>query len=436
MIDLGSGTIRQVVDDGLCTGCGMCAGVCPSEAIMMVKSKSSGVYLPKINMDKCRFCQLCVTCCPGYSVDFQQLNLEIFGRQPIDRFLGNFLRCYVGHSNDHDIRFNSASGGIASQLLVFALEKSIIDGALVVGMKEDNPLEPKPFVARTKSEILSAARSKYCPVPANEAVKQILTEEGKFAVVGLPCHIHGIRKAEHQNSRLKKKIVLHVCLMCSHAVNFMGTEFVIEKLRVTKNQISELHYRGKGWPGSMTIKLRDGSSTSISLVGAWYSYWPIFSSFLFTPMRCTMCPDQTGELADISLGDAWLPELHGDKTGESVIVTRTQTAEDVLSKMISAKVISVQQTTPEKVKQSQALNLKFKKCDLDTRLTTLSFLGKQTPNFIPKESSWSPLAFLRAVYIYFNIKVSSYKHMRSLLLRFPIPFFRLYFGLYKFLSTA
>jgi len=429
-------TIADIRDNGLCSGCGTCVGVCPSDAIVMVKSNLHGVYLPKIDMDKCRFCQLCVTCCPGYQVDFQQLNLEIFGQQPSDRFLGNFLKCYVGHSNDHDIRFNSASGGIASQLLIFALEKGIIDSALVVGMKEDKPLEPKPFVARTKGEILSAARSKYCPVPANEAVKQILKEEGRFAVVGLPCHIHGIRKAEHQNPRLKKKIVLHVCLMCSHAVNFMGTEFVIEKLHAMKDQISELRYRGKGWPGSMTIKLRNGFSTSIPLVGAWNSYWPIFSSFLFTPMRCTMCPDQTGELADISLGDAWLPELRSDRIGESIIVTRTSFAEDVLSKMVSAKVISAQLTTPEKVKQSQALNLKFKKCDLSTRLTTLSLLGRQIPVFIPKESSWSPLAFLRALYIYFNIRISSDKHLRSLLVRFPIPFFRLYFGLYKFLSTA
>jgi len=436
VVDLSTETVNQVVEDGLCNGCGTCAAVCPSGAIDIVKSKSCGIYLPRIKTDKCKTCQLCMTCCPGHKVDFQQLNLEIFGHQPSDRFLGNFLKCYVGHSNDHDIRFDSSSGGIASQLLIFALEKGLIDGALVVGMKEDKPLEPRPFLARTKSEILSATGSKYCPVPANEAAKQILIEKGRFAIVGLPCHIHGIRKAEHQNPRLKEKIVLHICLMCSHAVNFIGTEFIIEKLHIPRNRIDEVRYRGKGWPGSMTIKLRNGSSTSIPLVGTWSSYWPVFSSFLFTPTRCTMCPDQTGELADISLGDAWLPELRSDKIGESIIVTRTQIVENVLSEMVSMKLVSIRPTTPEKVKQSQALNLKFKKCDLSTRLTILSIFGKKIPDFVPKESSWSPLAFLRALYIYFSIGISSNKHIRSLLVCLPFPLFRLYFGLYKSLSEA
>ena len=34
-------------------------------------------------------------------------------------------------------------------------------------MKKDNPLEPEPFIARTREEIIEASKSKYCPVPAN-----------------------------------------------------------------------------------------------------------------------------------------------------------------------------------------------------------------------------------------------------------------------------
>jgi len=35
-----------------------------------------------------------------------------------------------------------------------------------------------------------------------------------------------------------------------------------------------------------------------------------------------MCPDVTNELADISLSDAWLKELRGEKVGEPLIVAR------------------------------------------------------------------------------------------------------------------
>jgi coenzyme F420 hydrogenase subunit beta len=395
-----------------------------------------GIWLPSIEHGKCNKCGLCLKVCPGHYVDIKILNSEVFGKHFKDRHLGNYIKCYVGHSNDFRIRYECSSGGIASQLLIFAFRENLIDGALVTCMKKNNPLEPEPFIAKSKEEILSASKSKYCPVPANIALKQVLKEDGRFAVVGLPCHIHGIRKAELLNTELRKKIVLHVSLMCSHMVNFSGTEFILKKLHIPKEQVSSLSYRGKGWPGAMTIKLENKCSFSIPLVGSWNSYWPIFSSFFFTPIRCTLCPDQTGELADISLGDAWLPEFKSDKIGKSIIITRTKTAESLLSKMASSKLITLMEVSPEKVKQSQLLNLKFKKNDLGTRLRIIKFFGGQVPQFIPAQNSCSLAAFLRAIYIYFNIKVSSSKRIVSFLNHLPFPFFRLYFGIYKLLCLV
>lgn len=426
--------ISNVCNVELCSGCGTCLAMCPNNAIEMQITR--GLWLPSVDVKKCNCCGICVEVCPGISVNFEMLNSYVFGKQPKDRLLGNYLACYIGHSNDYKVRFNSASGGIASQILIFALKKGIINGALVVRMKKNKPLEPEPLIVKSKEEILSASKSKYCPVPVNVALKQILKENGKFAVIGLPCHIHGIRKAELLNRKLREKIVLHICLMCSHMVNFQGTEFILQKISVSKEQVSQLSYRGKGWPGVMTIKLKNGTSYNIPLVGGWNSYWPIFSSFFFTPTRCTLCSDQTGELSDISLGDAWLPELKNDKIGKSIIITRTKAGESVLSTMARSNVISIQQVSPEKVKRSQFLNLKFKKDDLGTRLNLIKFFGKQVPYFIPAQRSWSLAAFLRALYIYFNIKISSTIRIRPLLKILPFSFFRLYFGIYKLLCLV
>jgi coenzyme F420 hydrogenase subunit beta len=127
--------IAAIVEDGLCTGCGTCAGICPTGAIKMRMSK--GLYSPEIEEDKCIACGLCFKSCPGYSIDFEELNSRIFEKQPEDRFIGNYLKCYVGHSNDKEVRYGSSSGGIATQLLIFALEKGLIDGALVTRMSEN-----------------------------------------------------------------------------------------------------------------------------------------------------------------------------------------------------------------------------------------------------------------------------------------------------------
>jgi coenzyme F420 hydrogenase subunit beta len=424
--------VVKVVEAGLCHGCGTCAGVCPTGALEM--KVVNGLWVPQISWDKCTSCGFCGRVCPGYRVDFESLNMEAFGKLPSDWSTGECLNCHVGHSNDQNLRFNAASGGLASQILISALEQGLIDGALVTRMNPERPLESEAFVARSRKEILAASRSKYCPVAANIALKDVLRLEGRFAVVGLPCHIHGVRKAERLYPALRKKIVLHVGLMCSHMVSFSGTEFVVGKLNVDTGRVLDISYRGKGWPGSMTVKSKDGS-VSVALVGSWHSYWPIFSSFLFTPLRCAMCPDQLAELADISLGDAWLPEFRGDRVGMSIMVTRTRFAEDLLRSMKLEGKISLSPVSLVKVKRSQAVNQRFKKDDFSTRLALLRMFGRQTPVFVSGGSGgFSFFGLLRALFIFMSIKLSLNKRVMSVLGHFPFGFFRLYSGIYRFMS--
>ena len=47
-----------VVDQELCTGCGVCIDVCPTEAIVMEDDKA------RIIPDECTSCQACVSECP------------------------------------------------------------------------------------------------------------------------------------------------------------------------------------------------------------------------------------------------------------------------------------------------------------------------------------------------------------------------------------
>ena len=426
-------SLSEIVEQGLCCGCGTCAGVCPTEAIRM--NASEGLFVPEIEEAKCSHCQLCVKSCPGHSVDFKALRQRIFGGEPEYDSVGNYLHCYVGHSTDDQIRFDSTSGGVLTQLLIFALESNLIDGAAVTRMRKNNPLETESFIARTPEEVIAASKSKYCPVAANVCLKQILKENGRFAVVGLPCHLHGVRKAETVFSALNKKIVLHLGLLCSHAVDYAGTYFLLKKLRLRKEEVSKIAYRGMGWPGSMSIETTRTSRVSLPLVGDWHAYWSLFSSFFFTPMRCTMCPDQAAELADISFGDAWLPELKSEKSGASIMLSRTSQGENLLSKAMLAKAISIKRVGVEKVMQSQFVNLRFKKDDLHFRLSLMNSLGKEVPEFIPNmPPSDSFVSALRALYVYSNIKASSNRHFRSLLLNVPFPLIRLYYGMYKFLT--
>jgi coenzyme F420 hydrogenase subunit beta len=384
-------TIEKVAKNGLCTNCGTCAGTCPENAIRMDKDYSIGCYYPQLDDERCNNCGLCFRVCPGHSVDFKTLNLDIFDKEPEDVLMGNYRDCYLGHATDDNLRYNAASGGVVTALLLFALEKGIIDGALVIKMSEENPLEPQPFIARTKEEIISACKSKYCPVPANIALREILKEDGRFAVVGLPCHIHGVRKAELANKKLKEKIVLHVGIFCSHTDTFWQTEFMLKKLGIKEEDIAKIDYRGEGWPGMMSVLLKNGKKVSVpfseatSLHGLW----------LHALLRCAFCCDSTAELADISCGDAWLPEvLTNEKMGKSIVIPRTKVGEALCIEAVQNGYIEVKKTTSYKVKQSGDM-MQTKKRDIKARFFIQRLFNKAIPTYNTTLLRPRPINYLR-----------------------------------------
>ncbi len=405
-------TIEEVIKNNLCTGCATCVSLCPRSAIELIKDDSKGIYLPQLNEENCNQCGTCFDVCPGHTIDFKQLNLEIFGKDPEDILIGNYLNCYIGHVTDYNIRYNSASGGLVTALLIFALEEGLIDGALVTRMKKDTPLEPEPFIARTKDEIIEASKSKYCPVPANVALKEILeSKEGeRFAVVGLPCHIHGIRKAEQINKKLKEKIVLHVGIFCGGMPNFMGTEFLLRKLKLQSKDIVMLNYRGEGWAGKMSLRLINNETKTIP----YPAYWNGFGSF-FYPFRCTLCSDWTSEVADISFGDAWLPEIvEHDTIGTSLIVTRNEESNSILQQMISQNKIKLNEITPNKVAISQG-GILWKKRDLKARLTLSKLLDKNVPLYNQKLIEPKFKTFLSAILLHIRTFLASNRRLWKLL---------------------
>ena len=403
-------TTVEVAANGLCTGCGTCVGICPEDAIMMDKSNSGASYYPQLDVERCDNCGLCFRVCPGHSVDFKGLNLDIFGNEPDDVLIGNYQGCYLGHAIDDNLRYNAASGGLVTALLLFALEKGIITGALVTRMKKDKPLEPEPFIARSREEIIEASKSKYCPVPANMMLKEILnSKEGeKFAVVGLPCHIHGVRKAESANKKLKEKVVLHLGIFCSHTDTFWQTEFLLKKLDLKEEDVAKIDYRGEGWPGSMSVLLKDGRNVSVpyseatSLHGLW----------LHALLRCAFCCDLTAELADLSCGDAWLPEiLANEKLGKSIIVSRTKIGEALCLEAAQNGYIKIEKTSSYKVKQSGDM-MQTKKKDINVRFLIRRLFNRAIPAYNTTLLRPGPINYLRGMLVYLNAWVSSKRYLR------------------------
>lgn len=326
-----SNNILSILNEDICTGCGTCVVICPKNAITIRVDNKKGVYLPELSTGKCTYCGLCWKVCPQGEKISEQLGSERFEKNIMDFLIGEHTDCYIGYSKNYDIRYNSSSGGSITQILISALEEGLIDGALVTRMKKDEPLVAEPFIARTKDEIIEASKSKYCPVTLNLGLREILKseDEQKFAVVGLPCHIKGIKKAKKINTKLNKKIVLTLGLFCNHTPNIWATKLLLLKNNIKQEDVIKLEYRSEGWPGFMKITLRNGNKVRISQSDS----WTFIGSCFFYPKSCIICSDCTSELADASFGDGWIPEVSNDKIGISLIIIRKLTAKKIIEKI-------------------------------------------------------------------------------------------------------
>ena len=370
-------TIESVVKQGLCTGCGTCVSICPTKAITLTINMHQGIYLPNVDSSKCNHCSLCYSSCPGESVNFRELSKKM--SPPLETskhnsvLLGSYLNCYVGYATDHDVRFDSSSGGLVTQLLLFALQEGLIDGALVTRMKKDNPLQPEPFIARTAEEISDASKSKYCPVPANIAFEEILEHDGKYAVVGLPCHIHGLRKAQELNKKLRERIVFSIAIFCSHGDNFFQTYSILNRLNINPKNVKRIDYRGKGWPGKLTIELKSGSRKEIPYI----EYVELHECGFFIPDRCLVCCDQVGELADFSCGDAWLPDFSADLAGTSLLISKNRESQKILKLRLEIA-LRLEPISADMVAKSQG-NMRFKKNSYVVRSFLFRFFRRKVP---------------------------------------------------------
>lgn len=306
-----------------------------------------GVYKPSIKLSKCKDCGLCKKVCPTFSFDQNLM---------ITNTLGHFISCYIGYSNDTEIRWNSASGGLATTILLFMLKKGIINGAIVVINNIKDPLKPLMSFVKTEEDLRTAMGSKYCPVKPHFKVRDLVNEEGNMAVVGLPCHIWAFKKLEEINEKLRQKIVIHIGLFCGKCPNFYATIYFLRKVAgVNEDNVAKLSYRGKGWPGKITVETRQGCNYTFEL-NDWcqFSYYPHF-----IPIHCMTCYDITNQQADLSLGDAW--GLVHDRIGTSVIITRTSRGERLLQQLYDEGKIVLRKVSPERVYSGQELEVRVRK---------------------------------------------------------------------------
>lgn len=382
-------TIGSTLKSGLCHGCGLCVAICPKKSLVMTFDHRRGVFIPEINNTTCINCGLCLKLCPGRQVDFKSLSQFYFTSQPEDPWLGVWRRMLIAYSSDLGLREQASSGGSVSELLRFALKENLIQGALVTRMRSDEPLISETFIARTNPEILSAKGSKYCPVHIGKALQEILNSEGKFAVVGLPCHLHGLAKLFQEHPEIREKIPYVFGLMCSKTSTNLATKFYLRGRGLNPENVKTIRYRSNGWPGSISVELNSGEIKYFPRSPR-EKKWQILQSTSFnsnfTVPRCLICCDHTAEFSDLSFGDPRYPEeLKNEIIGKNIIVCRTKAGEQLLESAFKSGTLMLHREVSIK-EFYEGQNISFK-CGYDANMKLRKNLGYSVPEYISNKTT-------------------------------------------------
>ena len=289
--------MREIVDTGKCVGCAACVTICPTDVFDYKDERPVDT-----RNDACVFCELCADVCPVLRPLDKDLNALLGFKKPVlDEGFGPYNYAVIARAKDQEVLKRGQDGGVTSALLVHALDKGTIKGAVLGDVLPENPQVGVQKLATTPEEIVACSGSRYTYSPNTVALTEAMRKDIRpIAVVGVPCQVDGIRQQQYSSIRLEvakwyqKNVTLVIGLFCSESFTHEHIKYIAETLNVEPKDIVNVNVKGK-----VIINLRDGREIIMKLK----------DFHQFARPACLYCLDYSAEHADIGVGgiglDGW-----------------------------------------------------------------------------------------------------------------------------------
>ena len=295
-----------------CTGCGLCANICPQKAIKIVKNKK-GFYQFSIDDKKCTKCGACVKLCPANkryeNTDFNKA--LIFGAKNIT-----------------PIKDNSSSAGVFGKIATQFLNNA----SIIYGLSYN---EKNEFGRITNIEELEKIKgSKYYQANISTIHPQIekdLESNKQVLVCATPCQIAGLKQ------KFKKYKNLTTIAVVCHGTP--SKDILNEYCQETYNEIPQnFNFRKKTpyWK-NFSMELTFEKRTIVEKADC-HEWFKGFLANYYLNDCCYNCNFAGKEFgADLMLGDFWgidkIDPKFYDKYGTSIIVALTEKGKELISKI-------------------------------------------------------------------------------------------------------
>jgi coenzyme F420 hydrogenase subunit beta len=162
-------------------------------------------------------------------------------------------------------------------------------------------------------------------------------------------------KLRASQPEMASRLPLLFAIFCAGAPNLAATDRLLDRLGVPHDaELTDLRYRGDGWPGLMAAQFRDDSGKLHETQGITYAegWGEVLQSE--RRWRCRICADHTGVFADISVGDPWHNPPKGDaEPGRSLIIARTPAGRALIEAAIAAGAIIAEPRDRDVISKAQ-----------------------------------------------------------------------------------
>ncbi|WP_078543579.1 Coenzyme F420 hydrogenase/dehydrogenase, beta subunit C-terminal domain [Litchfieldia alkalitelluris] len=383
--------IDTVISNDYCIGCGACASLESSPFTM--KIDGDGKYRAFLNegdqTEKVKGNALAVCPFSNDSKNETDIGKAVFGDSndtSFNEFTGFYIKNYAGYVKEGEFRKRGSSGGMGNWIAAQLLNANLVDGIIHVKSAHgtDNNMLFEYQISYNENELSKGAKSKYYPIEMSKIIKFVTENEGRYALIGIPCYIKSIRLLADQNELIKERIKYSIGLVCGHLKSDMFAKSMGWEMGIEPDKLTSIDFRKKlvdrpaNDYGVEVQGEKDGQEVVLSSPTN-ELYTTNWGHGLFKYNACEFCDDVLAETADVTIGDAWLPKYSKDSMGTNIIVVRNPVIQKILEEN-KASTIHIEEISPEKVYQSQAGGFRHRRDGLSYRLYLKDKNNEWRPN--------------------------------------------------------
>ncbi len=328
--------LNQIVEDGLCSGCGLCVAMLPDDVITFDKDET-GEPRPYAKADLTdEQVDFIYQICPGLQITGIP-EAEALAAPHQDLVWGPYHDMQLGWAGDPVIRHQGSTGGVLTALACYLLEAGLVKAIAHVKAADTPANFGMATISRTSQDVIEAAGSRYGPTAPLLHIDALLEAGEPFALIAKPCDLNAMRNLAKTDPRVDASVKFWLTPVCGGYMPESGFQNFMDEQNLDADKLTSLRYRGLGCPGPTSLTFSDGTQKDLDYLDFWgddESQWTM-------PFRCKICPDGIGEGADIAASDSWeagSPNRIDSKTdkGANALIIRTDAGARLVEAAITA----------------------------------------------------------------------------------------------------